>query len=150
HGNLRAQIEQAGYDEASAMSRAVKVMAGSLSAMVASIRSNSALVAQAGQSLTGSNRDLADRTEQQAANLEETSSSVQQVAATVQGNVGAIEQASRQAFAARKAAEEGAQAMVEAVRTVEASQGSAQRMNEIIGVIDGIAFQTNLLALNAA
>jgi hypothetical protein len=33
---------------------------------------------------------------------------------------------------------------------VEASQGSAQRMNEIIGVIDGLAFQTNILALNAA
>jgi len=36
------------------------------------------------------------------------------------------------------------------VESVEAIQQGARRMNEIIGVIDGIAFQTNILALNAA
>jgi methyl-accepting chemotaxis protein len=38
----------------------------------------------------------------------------------------------------------------EVVRTMEAIHGSARRISEIIGVIDGIAFQTNILALNAA
>lgn len=33
---------------------------------------------------------------------------------------------------------------------VEAIQSSAKRMDEIVGVIDGLAFQTNILALNAA
>ena len=33
---------------------------------------------------------------------------------------------------------------------IGAVQGSAARISEIIGVIEGIAFQTNILALNAA
>ena len=49
-----------------------------------------------------------------------------------------------------EAAEQGVQAMARAVASVEVIQQGARRMNEIIGVIDGIAFQTNILALNAA
>ena len=40
--------------------------------------------------------------------------------------------------------------MAQAVESVEAIQASAKRMEEIVGVIDGLAFQTNILALNAA
>ena len=36
------------------------------------------------------------------------------------------------------------------MESVEAIQASAKRMDEIVGVIDGLAFQTNILALNAA
>ncbi|MFC7411770.1 methyl-accepting chemotaxis protein [Hydrogenophaga atypica] len=56
----------------------------------------------------------------------------------------------RQAAEVRTVAESGAQTMTAAVDSVEAIQRSAHRMNEIIGVIDGLAFQTNILALNAA
>ncbi|EYC51617.1 chemotaxis protein [Hylemonella gracilis str. Niagara R] len=156
HGDLRGVTRGAGTtradarDEVAALDQTVRGMVNSLSAMVARIRSNSALVAQAGQSLAYSSRELSERTEQQAANLEETASSVQEVAASVQGNSVATQQATAQASDVRGVAEGGAQAMTGVVQTVEASQGSAQRMNEIIGVIDGIAFQTNILALNAA
>ena len=150
HGNLREQLRLEGRDEIAAMARAMQSMAGSLSGMVASIRSNSALVAHAGQSLAAGNRELSDRTEQQAANLEQTSASVQELSDTVQGNAQTTQQANTRAAQVRDVADRGAQAMAEAVRTVEASQGSAQRMNEIIGVIDSLAFQTNILALNAA
>jgi biotin operon repressor len=40
--------------------------------------------------------------------------------------------------------------MAEAIGSVEAIQSSTKRMDEIVGVIDGLAFQTNILALNAA
>lgn len=150
HGNLRERLALDGRDEIAAMAQAMQGMSSSLSAMVASIRSNSALVAHAGQSLAAGNRELSDRTEQQAANLEQTSASVQDLSSTVQGNAGTTQQANRRAAQVRDVADRGAQAMAEAVRTVEASQGSAQRMDEIIGVIDSLAFQTNILALNAA
>jgi methyl-accepting chemotaxis protein len=149
-GNLRLQAHVDGHDEISVMAQSMKGMVGRLSAMVASIRSNSALVAHAGQSLAAGNRELSDRTEQQAANLEQTSASVQELSSTVQGNASTTQQANSQAAQVRDVADRGAQAMADAVRTVEASQGSAQRMNEIIGVIDSLAFQTNILALNAA
>jgi methyl-accepting chemotaxis protein len=150
HGNLRESTRIRGRDELAEMAQAMQRMASSLSGMVASVRSNSALVAHAGQSLAAGNRELSDRTEQQAANLEQTSASVQELSSTVQGNADTTHQANSRAAQVRAVADRGAQAMAEAVRTVEASQGSAKRMNEIVDVIDGLAFQTNILALNAA
>jgi biotin operon repressor len=50
----------------------------------------------------------------------------------------------------RDVAENGARTMTEAIASIEAIQASTKRMDEIVGVIDGLAFQTNILALNAA
>jgi methyl-accepting chemotaxis protein len=149
-GNLREQVPIRGRDEIADLAISMKGMVGSLSAMVASIRSNSALVAHAGKSLASGNRELSERTEQQAANLEQTAASVEELSSTVQDNSTATQQANTQAGHVRDVADQGAQAMATAVKSVEAIQSSAQRMNEIIGVIDGLAFQTNILALNAA
>jgi methyl-accepting chemotaxis protein len=149
-GNLREKIEIRGRDEIADMSVSLKGMVGSLSGMVASVRSNSALVAHAGKSLATGNRDLADRTEQQAANLEQTAASVEELSSTVNDNSTATQQANTQAGRVRDVADQGAQAMTSAVQSVEAIQSSAQRMDEIVSVIDGLAFQTNILALNAA
>jgi methyl-accepting chemotaxis protein len=149
-GNLREKINVNGKDEMAVLAGKLQLLVGNLSAMVASISSNSALVAHAGRSLAFGNRELADRTEQQAANLEQTSASIQELSSTVQENVQANRDASVQAARVRDIADTGAQTMSVAVQSVEAIQSSAQRMNEIIGVIDGLAFQTNILALNAA
>lgn len=149
-GNLREQVQMRGRDEIADLALSMKGMVSSLSAMVASIRSNSALVAHAGKSLAAGNRDLSERTEQQAANLEQTAASVEELSSTVQDNSAATQQANTQAGRVRDVSEQGAQAMARAVQSVETIQSSAQRMNEIIGVIDGLAFQTNILALNAA
>jgi len=96
------------------------------------------------------NRDLSDRTEQQAANLEQTAASVEQLSSAVQVNANTASQTSTQAARVRDAADHGAATMARAIESVEAIQGSAKRMDEIVSVIDGLAFQTNILALNAA
>jgi len=114
------------------------------------VRSNSALVAHAGKSLALGNRDLSDRTEQQAANLEQTAASVHELSGTVNQNAATAGDSDKQAAQVRDVAEAGSTAMTQAVSSVESIQKSAQQMNEIIGVIDSLAFQTNILALNAA
>ena len=149
-GNLRAQVRVRGRDELGQMSQLLEDMIGRISEMVAQVRSNSALVAHAGKNLALGNRDLANRTEQQAANLEQTAASVQELASTVNQNAATAGDSDAQAARVRDVAESGAQAMGKAVVSVEAIQKSAQQMNEIIGVIDSLAFQTNILALNAA
>lgn len=149
-GNLRDAIQAKGRDEIAQLAAVLDGMSWKLSAMVADVRTNSALVAQAGQSLAVGNRDLAGRTEQQAANLEQTAASVQQLAATVQQNADTAGNADGQASSVRDAAEAGAGSMEQAVGSVTAIQQNAQRMQEIVGVIDSLAFQTNILALNAA
>ena len=149
-GNLRVTAVVRANDEIGDLAKHLQKMIGSVSSMVAAVGSDAALVAHAGKQLVLGNRQLSERTEQQAANLEQTSASVQELASTVQRNAGTALEVDRQAAEVRTVAESGAQAMTAAVDSVEAIQRSAHRMNEIIGVIDGLAFQTNILALNAA
>lgn len=149
-GNLRLRVQIGGKDELSQMGSAMDTMVNNLSSMVASVRSNSALVSYAGGSLAQGNRALSSRTEQQAANLEQTAASVEELSATVQGNALAAQQSANMAGGVRDVAELGSQSMSEAIGSVEAIQASTKRMDEIVGVIDGLAFQTNILALNAA
>ena len=149
-GDLRARSGLKGQGELARLSRLLDGMVLTLSAMVADVRSNAALVSHAGEELAGDNRALADRTEQQAANLEETAASVEQLSSAVQTNAHTAQGADARASEVSQAAAQGAEVMARAVASVEAIQQGARRMNEIIGVIDGIAFQTNILALNAA
>ncbi len=149
-GNLQSQSHLGGRDELTEMAGATALMVRSVSAMVASVRSNAALVAHSGDVLVSANRHLADRTEQQAANLEETSASVQELAATVQDNSQASQQSDRTTQEVRTLAERGAADMQYAIASIEGIEASTRRMDEIVSVIDGLAFQTNILALNAA
>ncbi len=142
-GNLRAHLSVDGHDELADLARLLDRMIGSLSAMVAEVRSNSALVAHAGRSLAVGNRDLAERTEQQAANLEQTAASVQQLTGAVAQNAQTAGDSDRQAAQVRDVAERGAGSMQQAVQTVEGIQKGAAQMNEIIGVIDSLARPTS-------
>ncbi|MBK9237419.1 MAG: cache domain-containing protein [Rhodoferax sp.] len=149
-GDMRQKLTTRGHDELASMAGKVNKLGATISAMVANVRSNSAFVAHAGKSMAAGNRDLSDRTEQQAANLEQTAASVEELSSTVQDNSRTAQQANAQAARVRDVADEGASTMAQAIESVEAIQSSAKRMDEIVSVIDGLAFQTNILALNAA
>jgi methyl-accepting chemotaxis protein len=149
-GDLRQAAVARSRDELGAMVSAVGQLARTISAMVANVRVNAAFVAHAGKTLSRDSQDLSDRTEQQAANLEQTAASVEEIASTVQINAGSAGSANGRAGEVRDLAVSGAAIMAQAVASVEAIQASAKRMDEIVGVIDGLAFQTNILALNAA
>ena len=149
-GDLCQRVLIPGNDELAEMSSAIDLLTTNFSSMVASVRSNSALVLYAGGSLSHGNQALSERTEQQASNLAETTASVQELSITVKDNAGAAQRSATMASKVRDVAENGAHAMTDAIQMVEAIQASTRRMDEIVGVIDGLAFQTNILALNAA
>lgn len=149
-GDLRLNLVADGGDEFSKLGSATAKMGATVSSMVANVRSNAAFVAHAGQSLAAGNRELSDRTEQQAANLEQTAASVQELSSTVQETAKTVLQVNQRASNVRDVADRGVATMAEAIASVEAIQSSARRMDEIVSVIDGLAFQTNILALNAA
>jgi methyl-accepting chemotaxis protein len=150
-GDLRQQVlVESNKDELGHACKAVEKLSRTISAMVANVRSNAAFVAHSGNSLAKGSRDLSDRTEQQAANLEQTAASVEDLSSAVQKNATTASMANGQAGEVRDVADNAATIMAQAVQSVEAIQASARRMDEIVGVIDGLAFQTNILALNAA
>jgi methyl-accepting chemotaxis protein len=96
------------------------------------------------------NSDLSARTEQQAANLEETASSMEELTSTVKLNADNAKEANLLAEKAATVAVGGGELIQQVVTTMSSINESSQKIADIIGVIDGIAFQTNILALNAA
>jgi methyl-accepting chemotaxis protein len=103
----------------------------------------------AGEIASGNN-DLSSRTEQQASSLEETAASMEELASTVKQNAENAKQANQLAMAASDVAVKGGEVVGHVVTTMANINESAHKIEDIISVIDGIAFQTNILALNAA
>jgi methyl-accepting chemotaxis protein len=149
-GDLATRVDYSGSDELAQLGRSSEAMNHALSAMVAHIRSNTALVAYAGQGLAHGNRDLSDRTEQQAASLEQTAASVQQLSETVNQTARTAHEVSVLSTRVQVITEQGRQSMGLAVNSMSGIQESSRKVHDIVGVIDSIAFQTNILALNAA
>jgi len=95
-------------------------------------------------------QDLSERSEQQASALEETAASMEELAATVRQNAANAQQANQLAAGARDVAAGGGQVVADAIGAMGRIENSSQKIEDIVGMIDEIAFQTNLLALNAA
>lgn len=100
--------------------------------------------------LAAGNADLQARTERQAASLEETASSMEELTATVQQNVANARAARALSQSVGRIASEGGAVTEQAVSAMDEVTEASARIEDIITVIDGIAFQTNILALNAA
>ena len=124
--------------------------AENLARMLGEIRHAAETINTAASEISEGNTDLSNRTEQQASNLEETASSMEELTGTVRQNSDNSRQANVLAAKASEVAVSGGQLIEQVVTTMASINESAQKISDIIGVIDGIAFQTNILALNAA
>ncbi|WP_245413619.1 methyl-accepting chemotaxis protein [Mangrovicella endophytica] len=93
--------------------------------------------------------DLSQRTEQQAASLEETVAALSEVSRGINATAADAVRANGSAAAALKNAEKGGTIVAQATAAMAQISASSDKIGKIIGVIDEIAFQTNLLALNA-
>ena len=121
-----------------------------MSDIVSQIKSAADEISTGANEISTGNSDLSARTEQQAANLEETASSMEELTSTVKLNADNAKQANLLAERASSVATDGGELIQQVVTTMNAINESSQKIADIIGVIDGIAFQTNILALNAA
>ena len=99
--------------------------------------------------ITQASDDLSRRTEQQASNLEETAAALDEITATVRKAAQSTTEARNVVTTAKANAERSGAVVRETVAAMGEIEKSSKQINNIIGVIDEIAFQTNLLALNA-
>ncbi|MDP6166462.1 MAG: methyl-accepting chemotaxis protein [Gammaproteobacteria bacterium] len=94
--------------------------------------------------------DLAQRTSEQSASLEQTSASLEEMSSTVEHNANRSTEATGLISNATESANQGVGVVKQAVEAMAAIENSSEKIVSIISLIDGIAFQTNLLALNAS
>jgi len=129
---------------------AMQRMCESLARLVGEVRESSRSIAHGSSDIASGNANLSQRTVEQASSLQSTASSMEQLSATVRTNADTARQAAQLAGSARAVAMRGGEVVGEVVTTMEAIAASSRKIEDIIGVIDSIAFQTNILALNAA
>jgi methyl-accepting chemotaxis protein len=149
-GDLETKISSPGKDEISWLRAELNSMRKKLRTMVLDVRETVASVNTASEEIASGNSDLSSRTESQASALQQTSSSMHQLAETVRSNAENTHEARRVVTQSSEVATRGASMMRDVIARMGEINGSAVKISEIIGVIDGIAFQTNILALNAA
>ncbi|MHA3902291.1 methyl-accepting chemotaxis protein [Castellaniella sp. WN] len=149
-GDLRVSIVPRSNDEIGALLRGLKAMRDSLETMISGVRGRMGRMAGGAQRIATGNLDLSSRTDEQAAALQQTAASMEQLASTVKQNADNAQQANQLARTASQVASRGGEVVGEVVATMEGISGSSQKIADIVGVIDSIAFQTNILALNAA
>jgi methyl-accepting chemotaxis protein len=149
-GDLTARIDVDDDSNGSSLLFAMRRMQQGLAGLVRQVREGTDSITTASVEIASGNLDLSARTEEQASSLEETAASMEELTSTVQQNAVNVEQANELAAKASAVASKGGAVVDEVVATMDSINASAQRIVDIIGVIDGIAFQTNILALNAA
>ncbi|WP_417534699.1 methyl-accepting chemotaxis protein [Marinobacterium stanieri] len=149
-GDLTQQMQGQYQGEFAELNNSLNTSLGRLENMVNEIRRAGSSIAVGASEIATGNTTLSERTESQAASLEETAASMEQMTSTVKQNADNAQQASRLAEEARTLAEQGGDISTRVVDSMGAISASSNKISEIIGVIDEIAFQTNLLALNAA
>ena len=125
-------------------------MVVSLRQLVTEVRSATESIATASSEIAQGNNDLAHRTEDTASNLQSTASSMEELTSTVRQTSDSAQTANQMATSAATVAARGGEVVSRVVATMHDINASSNKISDIIGVIDGIAFQTNILALNAA
>ncbi|QQB51798.1 methyl-accepting chemotaxis protein [Delftia acidovorans] len=148
-GDLSVRVQLAAGDTSSLL-RAMEDMRAGLARVVADVRQSSESIATGASQIASGNADLSQRTEEQASNLEQTAASMEEMNATVKLNADTVRTATQLAASSSQAATGGGKIVDRVVATMEQITASSRKIEDIIGVIDSIAFQTNILALNAA
>ena len=149
-GDLTAEVHITSMDELGDLLTALKHMNENLCRMVSQVRYSTESMNVSSREIATGNMDLSQRTESQASSLEETASAIEQLTGTVRNNADNAREANRMVDDAAVEAKRGGAVVEKVIDTMNSIKASSEKMSDIIGVIDGIAFQTNILALNAA
>jgi aerotaxis receptor len=149
-GDLSRPPARGRDDEMGRLLLALRQLNVNLTAIVGDVRTSVGTIHASARDIATGNHDLARRTEAQAASLEQTAASLAHIAAKAGQNTDSAERADGLVGEASRVAGRGGAAVLEVGTTMGQISGSATRIVDIIGLIDGIAFQTNILALNAA
>lgn len=125
-------------------------VSNSVGDVAAKLSDSTGQVTQAIEQLSAAGHALSESSTESAASLEETVASLEEMTSMVQMNSDHAREAAALAQTSRDSAEKGEREIKTLVESMQGISQASKKIEEIIHVIDDIAFQTNLLALNAA
>ena len=149
-GDLRSDVQVESTDELGRVMRSLRDMNHGLAGLIGKVRGASGAIGEGSGRMASVNSDLAERMARQSASIEQTAATMEELSGGVGRTAEHARRASERATGASEVAAKGGEEVAQVAATMREIDVSAQRITEIIAVIDGIAFQTNLLALNAA
>ncbi len=149
-GSLGERIDVGNDDELGKLLRALASMDAQLTRVLLQVRATARSVDQRAHHLAHDNHALSDRTQTQAAGLEQTTASMEHMASRAVEGASHAEGAAGAAREALAHVEQGRQVAAEALSSMGAIQQASRGIADIVDLVDSIAFQTNLLSLNAA
>lgn len=114
------------------------------------IADSSQQVSLASSELSNASQNISLASSDAAASLEETVASLEEISSQVQRNAESAAQAKQIAEMGQFQANDGEEKMTAMLTAIQKINEESQKAQDIINIIDEIAFQTNLLALNAA
>lgn len=148
--DLTVPIEGHARDEGGLLLSALARMQDSLRELVFQVQEASQNVAQGSSQIAAGNLDLSSRTEMAASFLQQTAAAVEEIATAMHQSLALTGQGEALVLSTSVQADKGTAAMTEVLQTMQQISASSRQIEDITGVIDGLAFQTNILALNAA
>jgi len=148
--DLTLKADDGRHDEIGKTALAFNTLMAKVASALSAVTDSANSVSSASTQIAAGNEDLSARTEEQAASLEQTSASMATLSDTVKQNAENARQASTLAGNANEMAELSGGSVSAMVKTMDDIKASSNKITEITGLIEGIAFQTNILALNAA
>lgn len=148
-GVLTHEIREDFPDEYETLRRNYNRAVDSLRKVVAGVGENASDILRNAEQIASASDDLSRRTETQAATLEQSAAALEELLNSVNAAAENARRAEDSVRRTRSIADQNDEVMKSAVEAMSAIEKSSERIGDIIGVIDDIAFQTNLLALNA-
>lgn len=149
-GDLSRQIRVRGRDELAEIAEAFDRMSERLSGTTADIRSRASRVDLSGRQVAEGSQQLAQRTDEQSQSVHSAVASLGQISAAVAQNAQATRELDEITERLFERAEAGNLAMAETLTAMDDLQQASSRVNEMVAVIDDVAFHTGMLALNAS
>ena len=150
-GDLRdSPAKPWGNDESATVIEDLRKAYDALHALIRTVRHSARVLHGTSEEIAVASLDLSARTESSSSSLEEQAASMEQIGATVGNMAERAKMVADFATSNAEVAEKGGQVIDSVVQTMQNIHASSAKINDIIGVINGIAFQTNILALNAA
>ncbi|MES2114144.1 MAG: methyl-accepting chemotaxis protein [Pseudomonadota bacterium] len=149
-GDLASEVKVRRADELGRLLGAIGAMQDKLRQIVGGLGASSDAIAGASGAIAVSSRELSERTEHAASGLRQTTAAMHDLAAMVTRSADAAQLAKTQTDNVRRQAQDGGSAMAQVTVGMEGIRQATRKIDDIVGIISGIAFQTNILALNAA